>query len=113
MSAGTYNVTIEQGADFAISLTITENGSAKNLSGYSARAQMRSKKSSTTVGGTFTCSITSASEGKVKMSMSNSTTKDLTPGVYFYDLELFTASDANVTRLLEGKATVTAEVTRS
>lgn len=112
MSAGTYNLTIEQGADFAISLTLTENGSAKNLSDYSARAQMRSKKSSTTVAATFTCTITDADEGKVKMAMGNSTTKDLSPGMYFYDLELFTASDANVTRLLEGRAEVTAEVTR-
>ena len=112
MSAGTYNLTIEQGADFAISLTLTEDGSAKDLSDYSARAQMRSKKSSTTVAATFTCTITDAGEGKVKMAMGNSTTKDLSPGMYFYDLELFTASDANVTRLLEGRAEVTAEVTR-
>ena len=113
MSAGTYNLVIDQGADFAISLTLTEDGSAKDLSDYSARAQMRSKKSSSTVAATFTCTITDADEGKVKMSMGNSTTAALTPGVYFYDLELFTASDANVTRLLEGTATVTAEVTRS
>lgn len=112
MSAGKYNITIEQGADFALSFTLKEDGSAKDLSSYSARAQMRTKKSSTDIAATFTCTVTNASEGKFTMKLSNATTKDLSAGTYFYDIELFTASDANVTRLLEGTATVTAEVTR-
>ena len=44
MSAGKYNITIEQGADFALSFTLKEDGSAKDLSDYSARAQMRTKE---------------------------------------------------------------------
>lgn len=112
MSAGKYNLTIEQGADFALSFTLEEDGSAKDLSGYSARAQMRTKKSSTTVAVTFTCTITDSDAGKLKMALTNTQTAALSPGIYYYDLELFTASDANVTRLLEGTATVTAEVTR-
>ena len=112
MSAGKYNITIEQGADFALSFTLKEDGSAKDLSDYSARAQMRTKKSSTDIAATFTCTVTDASAGKFSMKLSNATTKDLSAGTYFYDIELFTASDANVTRLLEGTATVTAEVTR-
>ena len=89
-----------------------EDGSAKDLSDYSARAQMRTKKSSADIAATFTCTVTDASAGKFTMKLSNATTKDLSAGTYFYDIELFTASDANVTRLLEGTATVTAEVTR-
>lgn len=112
MSAGNYNLVIDQGADFAITLTLKENGQAKNLSDYSARAQMRTKKSSSAAAGTFTCAISDALNGKVTMKMPNVTTKDLAPGVYYYDLELFTSGDANVSRLLEGTATVTAEVTR-
>ena len=112
MSAGKYNITIEQGADFALAFTLKEDDSAKDLSDYSARAQMRAKKSSTDIAATFVCAVTDASGGKLTMKLSNNTTKQLSPGTYFYDLELFTASDANVTRLLEGTATVTAEVTR-
>ena len=112
MSAGNYNLVVDQGADFASTLHLKENGQAKNLSDYSARAQMRSKKSSGTVAGTFTCAVVDATNGKITMKMPNVTTKNLSPGVYYYDLELYTASDANVTRLLEGTATVTAEVTR-
>jgi hypothetical protein len=112
MPAATYNLTIEQGADFAIQLTMSEDGSAKNLTGYSARAQMRQKKTDALEAATFTCTVTSALEGKVKMALANPITAALTPGIYFYDLELFTTSDTNVTRLLEGQAIVVAEVTR-
>ena len=38
------------------------------------------------------------------------TTEALTPGKYFYDLELYTG--ATVIRLIEGSFTVKAEVTR-
>lgn len=112
MSAGKYNLVIEQGADFALAFTVAEDGSAKDLSDYSARAQMRTKKTAADITETFTCTITDADAGKLKMALTNAQTKALSPGLYFYDLELFTASDANVTRLLEGTATVTAEVTR-
>lgn len=112
MPAATYNLTVEQGSDFAIQLTLSEDGSAKNLSGYSARAQMRQKKTDASPAATFTCTIVSAEEGKVKMALPNSTTTPLTPGIYFYDLELFTTGDNIVTRLLEGQATVVAEVTK-
>lgn len=112
MPAATYNLTIEQGADFAIQLTLSEDGSAKNLTGYSARAQMRLKKTDVSPAATFTCTVTSATEGKVKMSLANAITTDLSPGIYYYDLELYTANDDNVTRLLQGQATVVAEVTK-
>ena len=42
MSAGTYNFTIEQGTTFSRVLTLQENGSAMNLTGYSVASQMRS-----------------------------------------------------------------------
>ena len=112
MPAATYNLTIEQGADFAIQLTLSEDGSAKNLTGYSARAQLRQKKTDASPAATFTCTVTDAPGGKIKMALSNSVTTDLTAGIYVYDLELFTADDGNVTRLLEGQATVVAEVTK-
>ena len=65
MSAGKYNITIEQGADFALAFTLKEDDSAKDLSDYSARAQMRAKKSSTDIAATFVCAVTDASAGKL------------------------------------------------
>jgi hypothetical protein len=112
MSAGTYNLVIDQGSDFAIQLTISEEGVAKNLTGYSARAQLRPTKKSTTLSATFTCTITNAAQGILKMELENAVTATLLDGIYFYDLELFSSNDEIVSRLLEGQATVTPEVTR-
>lgn len=112
MPAGTYNLTIEQGADFAIKLTLSEDGNAKDLTNYEARGQMRQKKTSEAVSGTFDCNILEPTEGTLRITMSNEVTQNLVAGIYYYDIELYTLNDGNVSRLLEGQATVTQEVTR-
>ena len=112
MSAADYNLTIDQGSDFAVEFTLSEGGSAKDLTGYSARAQMRETKTATNVAATFTCTIATPTNGKVKIELANSVTKDITAGRYYYDLEIHTANDALVTRILQGMAVVTQEVTR-
>lgn len=113
MSAANYDLVIDQGSTFAIDLTINESGSAKDLTGYSARAQMRSTKTSSTVAGTFTCTVlTPVADGKVKMELPASVSSAMEAGMYFYDLEIHTGSDAIVKRLLEGKVTINQEVTR-
>lgn len=112
MSAATYDLVIDQGSDFAIDLAVTENGSAKNLTGYSARAQMRSSKTASSVSATFTCSIVNASGGTLKVELPNATSTGMSAGRYYYDLEIFTNSNAIVKRLLEGTVTLNQEVTR-
>ena len=112
MAAGRYNIQIDQGSDFDIDLTLSEGGSPVNLTGYSARAQMRSKKSDASPAASFTCTVTDATGGVIKMSLPNATSSSLSAGRYYYDLEIYTASDAIVKRLLEGEVTVDREVTR-
>lgn len=112
MTAAAYNLTIDQGSDWAITLTVSEDGTAKNLTGYSARAQLRPTKSSTTKSADFVCTVTNAAGGVLKMELANSVTTALTAGIYYYDLEIYTSSDALVTRLIEGQATISQEVTR-
>jgi len=114
MSAGTYNLIIDQGSDFAIRLTLSQGGAPINLTGYSARAQLRSTKISTgSPVASFTCNVAApASNGVVNMQMLNTLTTGLTPGKYYYDLEIYTAADAQVTRVLQGEVTLTPEVTR-
>ena len=112
MSAASYDLVIDQGSTFAIDLTIKESGSAKDLTGYSARAQMRTTKTSSTVAATFTCTILNASNGTMKMELPATTSSAMEAGMFFYDLEIFTPSDAIVKRLLEGKVTLNQEVTR-
>ena len=111
MSAGTYNFVLEQGATFNRILTVQENGSAMNLTGYSVASKFRSTHDSSTVVGTFTCTISDASAGQITMQMTNSTTAAIEEGIYVYDLEI-TASSGTVTRIMEGNVTVNPEVTR-
>ncbi len=93
MTAARYDLVIDQGSDFAIELTVKENETVKNLSGYNARAQIRPTKSSSTLSGTFVCSIPTGTDGKVQMTLPNATSNGIPAGNYQYDLEIFTSSD--------------------
>jgi|TARA_R110000787_G_scaffold249934_1_gene355551 hypothetical protein len=112
MSAARYNLVIDQGSDFAVNFTVNDDGSAKNLTGYSARAQMRTTKSATSVAATFVCTIPTPANGTITLALPNATSTSMAAGNYVYDLEIFTTSNAIVTRLLQGSVTLTQEVTR-
>jgi hypothetical protein len=111
VAAGTYNFTFEQGATFSRQLTVQDNGAAMNLTGYSARMQLRSSVESTTVALTVTCSITGPSDGIVTVSNTAAETMSVDAGIYVYDLEIESGTGV-VTRLMQGTATITANVTR-
>jgi len=117
--AGLYNITCQQGATFQRQLTWTDSArDAYNLTGYTARMQVRANTSSNTViialsttagsGGTITLGGTA---GTVDLLIPAANTTTLTAGQYVYDLELVSGGGV-VTRLLEGNFKVTAEVTR-
>jgi hypothetical protein len=112
MAAGTYNLQIDQGSDFAMNLALTEGGVVTDLTNYSARAQMRSTKDSATVAATFTCTIMNAAGGTLQVALPNATSAALEPGLYYYDLEIYTSGDGVVTRILEGTVTIDQNVTR-
>jgi len=112
MTAARYDLVIDQGSDFAIEFTVAESGVAKNLTGYSARAQLRPSKSSSTLSATFTCTIPTPANGKIHMVLLNGASSALTAGLFFYDLEIFTSGNSVVSRLLYGEVTLTQEVTR-
>jgi len=112
MSAGTYNLIIDQGTTFTLDITIKEDDVVKDLTGYSARAQMRATKTASSVAASFTCTIPTPANGTVRMALSPSTSSAMTAGQFFYDLEIYTSSDAIVKRIVEGTVTLTQEVTR-
>jgi len=113
MAAGTYNFTLEQGTTFVRSLTLQENGSAMNLTGYSVASQMRSTHDSSTVVGTFACSLSNATGGIIQMGMASGVTTNIEEGIYVYDVEITSSSGGGtVKRILQGTVTVTPEVTR-
>ena len=111
MAAGTYNFVLDQGATFPRQLTVKDDGTVMNLTGYSVAAKMRSTHDSGTVVGTFTCTISNATGGIITMSMTSTTTGGIEEGIYVYDLEM-TSGGGTVTRLMEGTVTVNPEVTR-
>jgi hypothetical protein len=111
MAAGTYNFTLEQGSTFSRRLTVQENNSALDLTGYTGRMQMRSTHDSDTIILSFTVTVSDASSGQLTTTASATTTASITPGIYVYDLEI-ESSASTVTRLMQGNITVTPEVTR-
>jgi hypothetical protein len=112
MAAGTYNILVEQGSTFSQSVTVKEDGSPRDLTGYNARAQMRPTRTSSTLTATFTCTISDPTTGLILMELTPATTAAIAEGRYYYDLEIYTNADGIVTRLLQGEVTVSPEVTR-
>lgn len=113
--AGTYNIIADQGATFGRTITWNDaDGDPVNLSGYTARMQVRSIVSSNTVALELTTEngrITlGGALGTITLTVPASAMDDIAGGNYAYDLELVNGSD--VTRLLMGSFTVRAEVTR-
>jgi hypothetical protein len=116
MTAGKLNFVIEQGATFRRDIIWKdEAGTPINLTGYTARMQIREHLSSatplaelTTANGKIT--LTAAS-GKLTLLLTATETNALRAGTALYDLELVDAA-GNVTRLLQGQIMIEAGVTR-
>ena len=53
MAAGNYDIVIDQGADFALAITLSEDGSPINLSAHTVSAQLRPTPSSSTLTGSY------------------------------------------------------------
>ena len=90
MSAGTYNLVVDQGSSFALDLVIKQAGSALDLTNYTGRAQIRTTHTASSAAASFTVTKTNASAGVLKMELSPATTAGLAAGQYVYDLEIYT-----------------------
>ena len=112
MAAGNYDIVIDQGADFALAITLSEDGSAINLSTHTVSAQLRPTPSSNTLTATFTCAISNAAQGKFTMKLSHALTANIAAGKYYYDTEIHNSTANTITRLVQGVARVTQNVTR-
>ena len=84
------NLTIYGGSDFETTFNVTNNANtAFNLSGYSGSAAIsKSVAVGATLGITtaFTVGITSAVEGKLKISLGSTSTRSLDQGRYMFDV---------------------------
>lgn len=126
MAAGRYDITLEQGATFDLPLRYrTPAGVAVNLTGYSAKMQVREAPASGLLV-EFNSSLTAngfiwltgsaenredGANGNVRVYMTAANTAALPRFTGRYDLEL-RDSTGYVTRLLEGQFRVEPEITR-
>jgi hypothetical protein len=126
MAAGRYDITLEQGATFDLPLRYrTPSGTPVNLTGYTARMQVREAPASS-VFVEFNSSLTSngfifitgsaenredGANGNLRVFMTAANSAALPRFAGRYDLELRDAS-GYVTRLIEGQFRVEPEITR-
>jgi hypothetical protein len=114
MAAGELNLTVEQGTTFSQTLTWKIDGTAVNLTGYTARMQARDDvtSSATILSLTQSAGLTLGGvAGTIIIALTATQTAALVAGNYVYDLEL-ASSGGVVTRLVQGTLAVSAEVTR-
>jgi hypothetical protein len=106
------NIVIDQGADFSTTITVTDSaGDPLDLTGYTARGQIRKHYTSTTKVDFGTVFLSPRTSGILSLSLTNVQTTAMESGRYVYDVELISSAN-NISRLVEGIATVTPEVTR-
>lgn len=112
--AGKYAVTIEQGATWQLVVTWTDDaGDLVNLTGYTAVATVKTTYGGTalitagSVAGTITLG---GAAGTIAINVPYATTAAVAAQSGVWDLEL-TSGGGVRTRLLEGAATITSEVT--
>jgi len=105
----THNIIINSGADYSQEYDLFETGGRViDLTNYSAKAQLRKHRgSSTSV--SFTISFTNRKSGKIKLTIPSWTTSRLKPGRYLYDI-LFTKPNGERDIVLEGNVNVRAGI---
>lgn len=106
-----YDITIKQGSSFVMrgQLVNRITNTPRDLDGFGIRSHLRKTYESEPFTA-FDITIEDAQEGRWISQLSSTVTKTLDPGCYVYDIEIF--SGTTVDRFLEGKATITPEVTR-
>lgn len=116
MPAAKYDLEIDQGSSFALAITVSEGGLPRNLTNYNARASMRPTiNSPDTDVINFSFNLTNKSNGVIVMELAHTASTAMTPGTYVYDLEIYQGNEGQeteVTRLMQGKVKLSAEVTR-
>jgi hypothetical protein len=114
--AAIVNLVIEQGTDFSHIVGLTNSdGSVFNLTGYDARMQIRSTVTAATTLYELTVSNgrieLNAIAGQLRLNIPSAVTAAMTWRSGVYDLEIISGTSI-VTRIMQGNATLSLEVTR-
>lgn len=117
MSAGQFNTIMDQGSTFALQLACQDpTGTPINLSGLQCEMQLRSLPEDnnyvlelSTQNGDITIL---GAQGIIQITATSTQTGAVSPGPYYYDVELTNPNTNSVTRVVQGQVVVNAEVTR-
>jgi len=112
MNPGRYNITVYQGTTFALSPVWKVDNLPVNLTGYSAKMQVRDISNNvivelSTANGKI---VITPGIGQIALALTATQTAALAVGNYNYDLNL-TDSASNVYKILEGAFILKASVT--
>lgn len=108
------NLKLDRGTTFSSDVTVSDvDGTAFDLTGYTAEAKMALGYESTKTRVTLTTTINGdPTTGIITISLTADQTKVLeAPARYVYDVEITKTSDSTVTRVIEGLVTVSPDVT--
>ena len=114
MSSGRYDINVDQGATWAITLTIKQaNKLPFNLTGYMGEGMVKKTIDDPSALASFIVTFPSPLEGKVTLMLPASVTSefDFTWGVYDFKITS-PAPNSQVTRVLQGKVILNREVSR-
>lgn len=105
------DIKIMRGDTEVFNITVTDSaGAAVNLTGDVFTSQIRYNRDDSSVAASFTCDITNALAGEVRLTLSAATSATLVAGTAYWDLQ---RSDIGViTTIVAGKCTILADVTR-
>lgn len=107
--ANKVNIVIDQGTTFNTTFIIHNSSDEPiDFTTYTANSQMRKSYSSSN---SFAFGVSLSSNGEVGLSMNANTTGSIVAGRYVYDVEVQDAAGVR-SRIVEGIATVTPQVTR-
>ena len=115
--AGLYNIVADQGATFSRTITWTDSArNPINVTGYTARMQVRATLESTQTVLELTTQNSKISLGgilgTVTLTVSAADMANVSADKYVYDLELVAPTTGVVNRLVQGNFVVRGEVTR-
>ena len=107
------NLNIFGGAGFDDTFTVTRpNSIAFDFTGYSGAAQMTKSVavgSTNSITATFTVGFTSAADGKIALTLADTTTRNIVEGRYVYDVNIVSAGSTYY-KLVKGDIMVHAGV---
>ena len=109
--ASKVNIVMDQGATFNTTYTFfDQSNSAIDFTTYTAASQMRKSYQSSTAYA-FTASVYDASNGKIRLQLTDTASAAIPAGRWLYDVEI-TSSGGTKTRVVEGIVTVNAQITQ-